>query len=120
MDFTFLESNFPMILCMFVWVLSKLPSEHEAVLEYALRFLPISAIICSIELTQWHVKCIDNKFIQYIWCILLTMLPPTCFGRFSGHIQGEVIIMRIRNVHMWLCPSHHIEVDLIVIYVFWI
>jgi len=33
------------------------------------------------------------------------MFSPTCFGRFAGHIQADVIITRIWNVQIWLNVS---------------
>jgi hypothetical protein len=39
---------------------------------------------------------------KVLWCILLTIFSPTRFGRYSAHLQGDVLITRIQ---MWLSVS---------------
>ena len=45
----------------------------------------------------------------YLWCVLFKMFSAACFGRYSGHLQGDVIITRIKTVQIWLIvsPSLH-------------
>ena len=45
-----------------------------------------------------------KKTFQYLWFNLFTMFSPTCFGRYSDHLQGY-IITRMQNVQMWLTVS---------------
>ena len=35
----------------------------------------------------------------YLWCILFTQFSPTCFGRHSGHLQGDVLIKDYKNTN---------------------
>jgi len=30
--------------------------------------------------------------LRYLWCVLFTIFSPTCFGRYSGHFQHDVIL----------------------------
>jgi len=41
-----------------------------------------------------------------LWGILFTVVSPTCFGRFSDHLQGNILITRTQ---LWLnvSPSLH-------------
>jgi len=48
----------------------------------------------------------NKMHFNIVWCILFTTFSTTCFGLYSGHIQGDVLITRIQ---LWLIvsPSLH-------------
>jgi hypothetical protein len=54
---------------------------------------------------KWPTNALQN-----LWYILITMFSQTCFGQYSGHLQGDVLITRIQNVQMWLVMSPHLYV----------
>jgi hypothetical protein len=48
--------------------------------------------------------------LQYLWCIVLTMFSPTCFGRYSGHLQGDDILAyyTVNTSNIFWIKTHHI------------
>jgi len=63
---------------------------------------------CSVFRALIRSKNIKNKqnSLRYLWCILFTKFSPTCFGRHSDLLHGNVLSTRIR---LWwtVSPSLH-------------
>ena len=71
----------------------KSPNRTDTFPAHLATLLFITVHICA-----FVPKYITNqqKELQYLRCILFTVFSPTCFGRYSCHLQGDVLITRIR------------------------
>jgi hypothetical protein len=51
----------------------------------------------------------DQQMHINIFYVFYSMCSAACFGRYSDHFQGDVIIKRIQHVPVWLnaSPSLH-------------
>jgi hypothetical protein len=84
------------------------------------------------QLCAWRKTCKQQtNALRHLWCILLTMFSPTCFGRYSSHLQGG-FVARITSPWRWpeyrpthvggniVSKIHHKYWSAFVSHIFWI